>query len=160
ITYAVGCDGAEVTTIEGLDDDEIARELRAAFSREHALQCGYCTPGMLMAGRDPALRAENADEREIPLAMSGNLCRCTGYVGIIRAVTSVIAERRARGIAALPGAGRTAIGPAGSGHARTLDGEVARPQATIASTPANEAPPVSSELLDDFQPQATLPRSF
>ena len=46
ITYALACDGAEITTIEGLDDDEATRELRAAFSREHALQCGYCTPGM------------------------------------------------------------------------------------------------------------------
>ena len=58
ITWAVACDGADVTTIEGLDDDEIARELRTAFSREHALQCGYCTPGMLIAARDLALRAE------------------------------------------------------------------------------------------------------
>ena len=51
ITYAVSCAGADVTTIEGLDDDEIAIELRAAFTREHALQCGYCTPGMLVAAR-------------------------------------------------------------------------------------------------------------
>jgi carbon-monoxide dehydrogenase small subunit len=57
ITYAVACDGAEVTTIEGLDDDEIAKELREAFSREHALQCGYCTPGMLISARDLAIRA-------------------------------------------------------------------------------------------------------
>ena len=53
ITYAVACTGASVTTIEGLDDDEIGAELRTAFSREHALQCGYCTPGMLMSGRHP-----------------------------------------------------------------------------------------------------------
>lgn len=52
ITYAVTCDGARITTIEGLDDDEIATELRAAFSREHALQCGFCTPGMVIAARD------------------------------------------------------------------------------------------------------------
>jgi len=51
ITYAVACDGAAVTTIEGLDDDEITSELRAAFTREHALQCGYCTPGMLVSSR-------------------------------------------------------------------------------------------------------------
>ncbi len=49
ITYAVACDGARVTTIEGLDDDEITIELRSAFTRQHALQCGYCTPGMLMS---------------------------------------------------------------------------------------------------------------
>ena len=56
ITYAVSCVGARVTTIEGLDNDEITKELRAAFSREHALQCGYCTPGMLISARDFVLR--------------------------------------------------------------------------------------------------------
>src|SRR4051794_41100070 len=116
ITYAVACSGARVTTIEGLDDDEIGRELRAAFAREHAVQCGYCTPGILMSARDLVLRMPGSDEQDIRVAMSGNLCRCTGYVGIIRAVQSVIADRRARGIAAVPGAGRTALGPAGSGH--------------------------------------------
>ena len=58
ITYAVACGGASVTTIEGLDDDEIGKELRTAFSREHALQCGYCTPGMLVSARDVVLRAQ------------------------------------------------------------------------------------------------------
>ena len=57
ITYAVACGGASVTTIEGLDDDEISKELRAVFAREHALQCGYCTPGMLISARDLVLRA-------------------------------------------------------------------------------------------------------
>ena len=104
ITYAVACDGAAVTTIEGLDDDEIAKELRQAFSREHALQCGYCTPGVLISARDVAVRTDRADEREIRIAMSGNLCRCTGYVGIIRAISSVIESRRTRGIAAIPDA--------------------------------------------------------
>src|SRR5262249_2623388 len=77
ITYAVACAGARITTIEGLDEDEIVRELRAAFSREHALQCGYCTPGMLVSARDLVLRAEAASEQQVRLAMSGNLCRCT-----------------------------------------------------------------------------------
>ncbi len=95
ITYAVACDGARITTIEGLDDDEIAIELRAAFSREHALQCGYCTPGMLISARDLVLRLPAADERQIRLGLSGNLCRCTGYVGIIRAVRSVIDQMAA-----------------------------------------------------------------
>jgi aerobic carbon-monoxide dehydrogenase small subunit len=156
ITWAVACDGAAVTTIEGLDDDEIARELRAAFAREHALQCGYCTPGMLIAARDLALRAERADEREIRVAMSGNLCRCTGYVGIIRAVTGVIEARRARGIPALPGAGRTVIGPAGSGHARTAHD---RPVREVVR-PASETAPATVAILDDFQPQATVAQSF
>ena len=78
-------------------------ELREAFSREHALQCGYCTPGMLVTARDIVLRLPDADERDIRVALSGNLCRCTGYVGIVRAVQSVIADRRARGIAPVAG---------------------------------------------------------
>src|SRR6266849_2106583 len=76
ITCAVACEGAEVTTIEGLDEDVVTGELREAFTREHALQCGYCTPGMLVSARDVAVRADRADEWEIRVAMSGNLCRC------------------------------------------------------------------------------------
>jgi carbon-monoxide dehydrogenase small subunit len=117
ITYAVACDGAEVVTIEGLDDDEVTRELRKAFKRDHALQCGYCTPGMLISARDLVVRSLDADEHDVRVAMSGNLCRCTGYVGIIKAIRSVIAARRGRDIAAIPGAGRAIVGPAGSGHA-------------------------------------------
>jgi aerobic carbon-monoxide dehydrogenase small subunit len=115
ITYAVACDGARVTTIEGLDDDEITSELRAAFTREHALQCGYCTPGMLISARDLVLRLPDPDERSIRAGLSGNLCRCTGYVGIVRAVRSVIDQRRQRGVLPVPGGG--ALGPVGSGNA-------------------------------------------
>jgi aerobic carbon-monoxide dehydrogenase small subunit len=117
ITYAVACDGARVTTIEGLDDDEITTELRTAFAREHALQCGYCTPGMLVAARDLVLRLPTSDEHGIRVGMSGNLCRCTGYVGIVRAIRTVIDQRRQRGVAPVPGGGRQALGPAGSGNA-------------------------------------------
>jgi aerobic carbon-monoxide dehydrogenase small subunit len=117
ITYAVACDGARVTTIEGLDDDEITAELRAAFSREHALQCGYCTPGMLIAARDLVLRLPTSDEHRIRVGLSGNLCRCTGYVGIVRAVRAVIEQRRKRGVAPIPGGGRQTLGPVGSGNA-------------------------------------------
>ena len=92
ITYAVSCDGAEITTIEGMDRDETMAELRRAFTREHALQCGFCTPGMLATARDIVLRLPEADERRIRLELSGNLCRCTGYVGIVRAILE-----RARG---------------------------------------------------------------
>jgi|tagenome__1003787_1003787.scaffolds.fasta_scaffold20917668_3 carbon-monoxide dehydrogenase small subunit len=93
ITYAVQCEGSEVRTIEGFEDDALMKELRAAFSREYALQCGFCTPGMLIAARDLILRLPNADERRIREEMSGNLCRCTGYVGIVRAITSVVQAR-------------------------------------------------------------------
>ncbi len=86
LTFAGACAGASVTTIEGLDDDPVAAELRAAFNREHALQCGYCTPGMLVAARDLVLRLPDADERRIRIGLSGNLCRCTGYLNIVTAI--------------------------------------------------------------------------
>jgi aerobic carbon-monoxide dehydrogenase small subunit len=117
ITYTAACDGARITTIEGLDEDDIAIELRAAFTREHALQCGYCTPGMLISARDLVLRLPAPDERLIRVGLSGNLCRCTGYVGIVRAVRSVIKQRRQRGVMPVSGAGRTKLGPVGSGNA-------------------------------------------
>jgi carbon-monoxide dehydrogenase small subunit len=96
ITYAVACDGADVRTIEGFDDDAVMGELREAFSVEHALQCGYCTPGMLVTARDIVLRLPDADEARVRLELAGNLCRCTGYVGIVRAVARVLAARKAR----------------------------------------------------------------
>ena len=95
ITYAVQCEGSEVRTVEGFEDDALMKELRAAFSREYALQCGFCTPGMLIAARDLVQRLPGADERRIREEMSGNLCRCTGYVGIVRAISSVVQSRRA-----------------------------------------------------------------
>ena len=85
ITYAVACEGRSVTTIEGYDADPVMARLRVAFSSHHALQCGYCTPGMLATARDIVIRIPNASERVIRAELSGNLCRCTGYVGIVEA---------------------------------------------------------------------------
>jgi len=93
ITYAIACDGADVRTIEGFDEDVVMAELREAFSAEHALQCGYCTPGMLVTARDIVLRLPDADEPRIRKELAGNLCRCTGYVGIVRAIQRVLAQR-------------------------------------------------------------------
>jgi carbon-monoxide dehydrogenase small subunit len=93
ITYAAACDGANVRTIEGFDDDPVMAELREAFTAEHALQCGYCTPGMLVTARDIVIRLPDADETRIRKELSGNLCRCTGYVGIVRAIERVLASR-------------------------------------------------------------------
>ena len=93
ITYAAQCDGAEVATIEGYDDDPLMARLRAAFTADHALQCGYCTPGMLITARDLVRRLGDADEKQIRRELSGNLCRCTGYMGIVTAIRRVMDER-------------------------------------------------------------------
>jgi aerobic carbon-monoxide dehydrogenase small subunit len=95
ITFAAACNGASVRTIEGFDSDPLMVRLRKAFAEEHALQCGYCTPGMLIAARDLIRRRAAATESEIRIGMSGNLCRCTGYAGIVRAIARVVNEETA-----------------------------------------------------------------
>jgi carbon-monoxide dehydrogenase small subunit len=92
---AVACAGAEVRTIEDFDRDPVMSELRAAFTAEHALQCGYCTPGMLATARDIVTRLPHADDARIRRELSGNLCRCTGYVGLVRALLRVLDAHRA-----------------------------------------------------------------
>jgi len=84
---AVQADGATVTTVEGLADDELT-PLQQSFSDHHALQCGYCTPGMLMSAS--ALLAENPSptEEEVKVGLQGNICRCTGYWNIVEAVVA------------------------------------------------------------------------
>ena len=158
ITYAAACAGARITTIEGLDEDDIAIELRAAFTREHALQCGYCTPGMLISARDLVLRLAVADERLIRVGLSGNLCRCTGYVGIVRAVRAVIAQRRQRGVMPVPGAGRTQLGPVGSGHAAKTPSAEAETAA-----PGNVAAPEQNDgaiVIPDVVPAQMVTHQF
>ncbi len=93
ITFAATCAGRDVKSIEGLEDDPIMAALRAAFTTEHALQCGYCTPGMLVTARDIVQRLPDADEDRIRLELAGNLCRCTGYNGIVRAIRHVLLHR-------------------------------------------------------------------
>ena len=94
ITLAVACEGRAIRTIEGLDDDPVATRLRAAFKAEHGLQCGYCTPGMLVTARDIVQRLPAADAERIRLELAGNLCRCTGYAGIVSAIERVLGEPR------------------------------------------------------------------
>lgn len=94
ITFAVACAGQKVTTIEGYDNDPVMQLLRPAFTRHHALQCGFCTPGMLTTARDIVLRLPDADEARIRLELSGNLCRCTGYQGIVNAILDVLQQQR------------------------------------------------------------------
>ena len=162
ITFAVACENAKVTTIEGLDEDEIARELRAAFTAHHALQCGYCTPGMIVSARDIVLRLEAPTEHDIRVAMSGNLCRCTGYVGIVRAVQSVISDRRARGVAAVPGGGRERLGPAGSGRAGEMRAAHAAAVAAagVRAAPRAVAAGAAARIEADWKPQVEFRQSF
>jgi aerobic-type carbon monoxide dehydrogenase small subunit (CoxS/CutS family)/carbon monoxide dehydrogenase subunit G len=89
LAFAVDCDGAEVRSIEDFDDDPLMGELRDAFSISHALQCGFCTPGMLASARDIVSRLGEVSESRIREELSGNLCRCTGYVGIVEAIRAV-----------------------------------------------------------------------
>ncbi len=94
IAYAVDCDGGDIRTIEGFDDDGLMAELREAFSAHHALQCGFCTPGMLITSRDIVMRLGDINDARIREELSGNLCRCTGYVGIVNAVRAVAVNKQ------------------------------------------------------------------
>lgn len=98
IRPAVAFDGAHITTIEGFDEDFLMGTLREAFNKNHALQCGFCTTGMMVTARDIVLRIPDADENRIRRELSGNVCRCTGYVGIVKAIEEVLGARRAMGL--------------------------------------------------------------
>ena len=92
---AVQADGAKVTTVEGLAHDGQLHPVQEGFWEEHGLQCGYCTPGMIMASVDLLSRNPNPSEAEIRHALEGNLCRCTGYQHIIKAVQYAVTKMRA-----------------------------------------------------------------
>jgi carbon-monoxide dehydrogenase small subunit len=115
ITYAALCQSAEVVTLEGLENDPVIESLRSAFSIEHGLQCGFCTPGMLVTARDIIRRLPDADEALVRRELNGNLCRCTGYAGIARAICRVLEERR--GVTAeLETSTSFKLGPVGARH--------------------------------------------
>jgi carbon-monoxide dehydrogenase small subunit len=94
---AAMADGAEITTVEGLASDGKLHPIQEGFWEEHGLQCGYCTPGMMMAAADLLSRNLNPSEAEIRHALEGNLCRCTGYQHIIKAVQFAAGKMRAAG---------------------------------------------------------------
>jgi aerobic carbon-monoxide dehydrogenase small subunit len=89
---AVQADGCEVTTVEGLAADGTLDPMQRAFHENHALQCGFCTPGMIMAARDLLRNNPDPSEQEIREGIEGNLCRCTGYQNIVRAVQAAAAD--------------------------------------------------------------------
>jgi carbon-monoxide dehydrogenase small subunit len=93
LMLAVQCDGAMVETIEGLSDTAEIADLQAAFEQRNALQCGYCTPGMLVAAQDLLKRGRVPSREDIRAHLSGNYCRCTGYHAIVDAVQAVAQAR-------------------------------------------------------------------
>ena len=92
---AVQTDGREVTTIEGMGSDGELHPLQAAFWEHHGLQCGFCTPGMIMAAADLLARNDSPSEEDVREALAGNLCRCTGYQNIVKAVMAAAGEEPA-----------------------------------------------------------------
>ena len=95
--FGVQADGREVTTVEGLMEGGVLNPVQAAFKEEHGLQCGYCTPGMMLVGA--ALLEENPDpsDDDVRWAISGNICRCTGYMNIVKAIQTAAAAKAAAG---------------------------------------------------------------
>ncbi|MDH3287291.1 MAG: (2Fe-2S)-binding protein [Betaproteobacteria bacterium] len=94
LMLAVQADGRRVDTIEGLSDSGELGELQEAFHRRNALQCGFCTPGMLLAAQDLIVSRPDASREQIREHLSGNYCRCTGYQAIVDAVEDVLASQR------------------------------------------------------------------
>lgn len=95
LVLAVQADGKSVETIEGLSESGAMRDLQEAFLRRNALQCGYCTSGMLMAASELIEKQPEASREEVRVWISGNYCRCTGYQAIVDAICDVLAERKA-----------------------------------------------------------------
>lgn len=91
LSLAVACDARQVQTIEGFADDPVMKALRDAFHRHHGLQCGFCTPGMLISARDLIRRGFAGSEAEIRHGLAGNICRCTGYTNIVAAIAEAAA---------------------------------------------------------------------
>jgi len=85
-TLVADCDGSEITTIEGLANNGKMHSMQEAFKKHHGLQCGFCTPGMVMSAVDLLQKNKNPSEQEIRDWLEGNICRCTGYQGIVAAV--------------------------------------------------------------------------
>jgi aerobic carbon-monoxide dehydrogenase small subunit len=95
----VQCQGAEVLTIEGLEQGGQLHALQEAFTQDHALQCGYCTPGMITRAYRLLQEIPNPTEEEVRYWMAGNLCRCTGYQNIVKAVQSAASKLAAKAVA-------------------------------------------------------------
>jgi carbon-monoxide dehydrogenase small subunit len=96
LLFAVQADGAEIRTVEGLGEAKALHPIQQSFWKEHGLQCGFCTPGMMITALDLIEKCPLADDREIREGLSGNLCRCTGYQNIVTAVAEAAKVLRAK----------------------------------------------------------------
>lgn len=101
ITFVPSCEGRKVQTLEDFSEEPLMNLIRDCFSEAHGLQCGFCTPGMLLMTRDILLRGAATSSEAVRLELSGNICRCTGYAGIIKAV--LLAAERAADMGLVPG---------------------------------------------------------
>lgn len=149
ITFAVACDHQKVRTIEGFEDDELMKRIRRSFSVHHGLQCGYCTPGMLITARDIVRRFPDADESRIRLELSGNLCRCAGYMGIVNAIKAVLGDLKDNPIADAPTVPTVPVRQAAAqetGAFQTFAAVAATPSIALERAPqeASAASPVSA----------------
>ncbi len=155
LTLAHACDGQSVRTVEGFDDDALMARLRDAFKTHHGLQCGFCTPGMLATAYDIVRRLPQADTARIRRELSGNLCRCTGYHGIVAAIEAVLAEGPPPA-ALVPTAHRSRM-------PREAPADVPAPERTaaVADGPASVLKPFAAyPAADALTGEATLARSI
>jgi aerobic-type carbon monoxide dehydrogenase small subunit (CoxS/CutS family)/carbon monoxide dehydrogenase subunit G len=162
IAYAEDCEGSRITTIEGFDDDAIMAELREAYSVHHALQCGFCTAGMLITSRDIVLRLGDVPEARMREELAGNLCRCTGYMGIVSAVQAVAAGRIPHTVAAPTMPAAPIVQPRVSVAAETTAAATDRPVAALAGNAMLEervrlaaSPDIAWAVLSDLRRVAT-----
>ncbi len=145
LTFAVAADGAAITTLEGFENDPVMNILREKFAEHHGLQCGFCTPGMLMTARDIITRLPDANEKRIRLELSGNLCRCTGYVGIVEAIKSAMVAVNSSGQVTPPTP--RSIGPTGS-HPPATPKDFSRSPRPVGAAPSSQSTPSPTENFD------------
>ena len=141
ISYVGDADGASVTTIEGLDHDPLMNELRAAFTKHHGLQCGFCTPGMLITALDIVTRLGDVSPARIREELSGNLCRCTGYVGIVEAIHETCAGKTPAATSAVIAASvaRTEMPlPIAANETASPSGKTPAPARSVAGNPSRQ----------------------
>lgn len=151
LLFAVQCEGAEIVTVEGLGSPDDQHPLQQAFSAHHALQCGFCTPGMLMSSYDLLANEPDTAEEDLPEAMSGVLCRCTGYRGILAAVSDVAGTYpdgvpEPRGCAPRMLVGRSAAGRPGDAPEDTAAAAPQLSEVRLPSGPPSAVVDVTSQL--------------